>query len=158
MIQAVKGADLLASSFIIGATIWFFFIQSPVLLKKLGRERFVPIQMRLTIVLFKTLSAALLLMLGASFWHSSVWSATTLAAAVATAAGLINWIYVVPKALRAGGRSIAEIRGKDSEGSLEGFTSEGVGTKTKTLHRLVVLFVVIMVGGTIYHGLELVVR
>jgi len=66
MNRAIEAADLLASSFVIGATIWFFFIQSPVLMKELARERFVPIQMRLTIVLFRTLSGALLAMLGAS--------------------------------------------------------------------------------------------
>jgi hypothetical protein len=67
-------------------------------------------------------------------------------------------MFIGPKALRAVGRSIAAIQGKDSEGSLEGFASEGVGTKTKPLHRLVVLFVVVMVGGTICHGLELLAR
>ena len=51
--------DIFAMSFVIGATAWFFFIQSPILYKLMARERFVPVQMRLSSVLFTALFIAL---------------------------------------------------------------------------------------------------
>jgi L-asparagine transporter-like permease len=156
-LQIAIVVDLSASAFVFGANVWFFFVQSPVLLKKLGREQFVPIQMKLTIVLFKTLVVVLLVMFAASTLHSSLDSATTLAAGIALAAGLMNQFVVVPRALRAGGQSRAEIKSKDSEGSTFHFASKGVGERTQWLHRLVVMFVVIMLGGVAVHGVRLLV-
>lgn len=153
--QFTQVIDLLALAFVFGATTWFFFVQSPVLLEKLGRENFVPVQMQLTIVLFRTLSVGLLIMLVASVGHSPFGSATTLAAGIAMVAGLINQFVVVPRALKAGGQSRRDIKGKDSEGSTAGFASEGAGARTQWLHRLVVLFVVLMLGGVVVHGISL---
>lgn len=147
--------DLLAMAFVFGATVWFFFVQSPVLLKRMGREQFVPIQMRLTIVLFKTLVALLLVMLGTTLVHSPVASAATLTAGIGLLGGLINQVFVVPRALRAGGRSRADIKGQDREGSTARFASEGAGNRTRSLHRLVVVFVVVMLGGVVGHGITL---
>ena len=157
ILQIARIIDFFALAFVFGATAWFFFVQSPMLLKKLGREQFVPIQMRLTVVLFRTLIVILFIMLGASSAHSPLDSSTTLAAGIALAAGLINHFLVIPNALRAGGQSRTDIKGKDSEGSIAGFASEGVGNKTQWLHRLVVLFVVIMLGGVVMHGIKLLV-
>jgi hypothetical protein len=156
--QIARAIDLFALAFVFGATVWFFFVQSPVLLKKLGREQFVPIQMRLIAVLFKTLTISLFIMLGASAGHSLLSSYTTIAAGIALVAVLINKFVVLPRALRAGGQSRADIKGKDknSEGSTANFAVEGVGNRTKLLHRLVVLFVVIMLGGVAVHGIGLV--
>ncbi len=78
MLQFVRVIDLFAVAFVFGATIWFFFVQSPVLLKKMGREQFVPIQMRLTVVLFKSLTISLFIMTGASAGHSPLNSYTTI--------------------------------------------------------------------------------
>ncbi len=153
--QIARAIDLFALAFVFGATAWFFFVQSPVLLKTLGRERFVPIQMRLTVVLFKALMIAVLVMVGASLGHSPLGSATTIAAGTALAAVLINRFGVLPRALRAGGQSRTDIKGQDSEGSAANFASKGVGNRTKLLHRLVVLFVVIMLGGTVVHAIRL---
>jgi hypothetical protein len=147
--------DLFAMSFVLGATAWFFFVQSPVLLKKLGREKFVPLQMRLTVVLFKVLTAALLIMLGATALANPIAAPITIAAGVALLGGLINQFVVVPRALRAGGQSRKDIKGKDHEGSTPSFASEGAGNKTKWMHRLVVLFVVVMLGGIFTHGVAL---
>ena len=69
---------------------------------------------------------------------------------------LINKFVVLPRALKAGGQGRADIKGKDSEGSTANFAAEGVGNRTKTLHRLVVFFVVIMLGGVAVHGFGLV--
>ena len=61
LLQVVHGVDVLAMSLAIGATAWFFFIQSPILHKAMKREQFVPIQMRLTKVLFSTLLVLLVI-------------------------------------------------------------------------------------------------
>ena len=153
-----RALDLFALVFVFGSTVWFFFVQSPVLLKKLGREQFVPIQMRLIVVLLKTLTISLFIMLGASAGHSPFSSYPTIAAGIALVAVLINKFAILPRALRAGGQGRADIKGKDSEGSTASFAVEGVGNRTKSLHRLVVLFVVIMLGGVTVHGIGLVAR
>ena len=56
----------------------------------------------------------------------------------------------------AGGKGLRDARGKDDGASTAGFASEGVGAKTKTLHRTVVLFVVVMLGGLVAHGYYLI--
>ena len=76
--QIARAIDLSALAFVFGATAWFFFVQSPVLLKKLGREQFVPIQMRLIAILFKTLTISNFIMFGASAGHSPLSSYTTM--------------------------------------------------------------------------------
>jgi hypothetical protein len=149
--SAIQTLDLVTVAFVFGATVWFFFVQSPVLLKRLGRERFVPIQMKLTAVLFKVLSVALLVSLALTAVHSAWPSAALWTALVAAIGGLINQFIVVPQALAAGGRSRKDIRGQDEEGSTTGFASEGAGNATRVLHRLVVLFVVVMLAGEIGH-------
>lgn len=143
--------DLFASALIIGATSWFFFVQSPVLLARLGREKFVPIQMRLTVVLFKTLQVFLIVAVGAALVHRSLASPVVIAAAVGLFGGLVNAHVIVPRALRAGGRSRKEIEGQDADANALGFASEGAGDATRTFHRLVVLFVVIMLAGVGTH-------
>lgn len=153
--QIARTLDLFAMAFVFGATAWFFFVQSPVLLKMLGRDKFVPIQMRLTGVLFSLLTVLLLLMLAAALGHSPLDSGTTLTAAIALVAGVINKFVVVPRALKAGGQNRTDIKGKDAEASTTTFASEGVGHQTQALHRLVVSFVVIMVVAVVAHGIRL---
>lgn len=153
--QIARAIDLFSMAFVFGATAWFFFVQAPALLKQLGREQFLPIQMRLVVILSRALTVSLLVMLGAAIGHSPLGSTTTLAAGIALVAGLINQFVVLPRALKAGGQSRKDIKGKDSEGSTASFASEGVSDRTKRLHRLVVLFVVIMLGGAVVHGIRL---
>jgi len=148
-----RAVELFAMATVFGATVWFFFIQSPVLMKHLGREAFVPLQMRLTVVLFQSLEALLFAMVGAALLTNDKTSPAVLSACVALLGGLINKYAIVPLALQAGGRTLKDIKDKDHEGSTAGFASEGGGSKTKTLHRTVVLFVVIMLAGTVWHGL-----
>ena len=158
MIHAAQTLDLVAAALVFGATVWFFFIQSPVLLARMGREAFVPFQMRLTVVLFRTLTVALFVIAGATLLHSPLVSAAALSAAVALLGGLVNTYVVVPRALRAGGQTRKDIRGKDSEGSTASFASEGAGDGTKAMHRAVVLFVVVMLGGVIWHAVAVLAR
>lgn len=148
--------DLFASATILGSTVWFFFVQSPVMLRRAGREAFVPMQMRLTVVLFKTLQALLLVSAGASILAHPLLSSVVLSAAAALAAGVINTRCIVPRALKAGGQTRRDIKGKDDEASTLGFASDGAGAKTKFLHRVVVLFVVIMLAGTGVHLVTLI--
>lgn len=46
LVQIARLIDLLALAFVVGSTSWFFFVQSPGLLARMGREAFVPLQMR----------------------------------------------------------------------------------------------------------------
>ena len=130
-----------------GATLWFFFVQSPTLLRKMGRDAFVPLQMRLTVVLFRFLSVVLLIGLAATAATRGLHALPVRCASLAVAAVLINTFVVVPRALRAGGRGRQEVRGRDHEGTVTHFASAGVGQSTKIFHRLVVLFVVVMLLG-----------
>ena len=150
--QIARAIDLFTLSIVLGATVWFFFVQTPVLLKKLGRERFLPIQMNLTVVLFKTLTILIFIMFVASIGHMPLSSLTTVAAGIAFVVVLINKFAILPKALKAGGQSRTDIKGKDSEGSTTNFVAEGAGNRTKLLHRLVVLFVVLMLSGVVVHA------
>ena len=109
MQQLSSIVGLLAAAFVFGTTVWFFFIQAPALLARLGRERFVPIQMMATRVLGKTLVVGTLLMLGAALLAAftvpggAPLSPLVLSAAVALLGALVNERVVIPRALRAVG-------------------------------------------------------
>lgn len=148
-LQVARAIDFLALAFALGATAWFFFVQSAVLMKAMGRDKFVPLQMRLVIVLFKALTVALALVFIASFGYSDPLSHSVCSASLALAAVLFNRFVILPRALRAGGQSL---KGKDGEGSTAGFVSDGAGGRAKVLHRLVVVFVLVMTVGMVVHG------
>jgi len=154
--QIARHIDLFASATVIGATAWFFFVQSPALLRRAGRESFVPLQMRLTVVLFKTLQTLLLIATAAAAIHSPLASWVVVTAGIGLLGGLINQHFIVPRALKAGGRSRKDIKGRDSDGTTAGFASHGAGEQTKLFHRLVVLFVVVMLAGAGMHLVTLV--
>jgi hypothetical protein len=148
--------DLLATAFVFGACVWFFFVQSPPLLKAMGRDKFVPIQMRLTALLFQALTVTLIIALAASALHSSPASWTTLSLAAAVAAVLINKFVVLPQAFRAGGQSRVEAKSaQQSDPTVASFASEGLGNRTRTLHRLVVAFVIVMLAAVVTHAVLL---
>lgn len=153
--EIARVADLLATSLVFGSTVWFFFVQSPALLSRMGREAFVPLQMRLTVLLFRTLAIALLVMTAAAIVRGPCPSPGVVWAGIALAAGLINKTWVIPRALRAGGQSRPDIKGRDKDGSVAGFASDGAGARTRLMHRLVVLFVVAMLSGTVGHAMSL---
>lgn len=149
-----SGIDMLTTSVVLGATVWFFLIQSPTLFKAMGRERFVPLQMRLARLFFKSVTVLLLVMMVATIAHAGlVLTRATVTAAIALAAVAINHVVILPRALRAGGQSR---RHDDLTGDAAAadFVNEGAGRSTKTLHRLVVLFVVFMLVGLVAHGLS----
>lgn len=152
---AALAVDFAALCLVLGATSWFFFVQSPIMLRFLGRDKFVPVQMHLTKALFRMLEIALLVVVGSTTLHSPVASLGFVSACAALAGGAINKHIVVPAALQAGARSLADIRGKNAEASTVGFASSGAGNRTKGKHRTVVVFVVVMLAGAVVHGLVL---
>jgi hypothetical protein len=118
----------------------------------MGRETFVPLQMRLTLVLFTVLSLVLLAALAVTALYQPLASPAMATAALAFFGVVVNRFVLVPRALRAGGRTRREVKGKDHEASVTGFAADGVGTGTQLYHRLVVLFVVVMLGGVVSHA------
>ncbi len=143
--------DVLIASLAIGATVWFFFIQSPALIRSMGRDRFVPLQMRLTRLLFAVLMYATLAVLGLSLVLSPGVGPVLAGAVIAAAGALFSHFYVIPRALRAGGKGRAEARKAGDEGSVAQFAVEGSGPSSKFWHQLVVVFVVVILGGLVVH-------
>lgn len=149
--------DVLALSLVLGATAWFFFVQSPVLFRSMGRDRFVVLQMRLAVLFFHTMTIAVGVMLvGAAVQTGSLWAWPTVTAAFAFVAVCINKLVVLPRALAAGGQSRRRREGHDEVATTLAFGSEGAGLSTKALHRTVVLFVVLMLAGLVAHGVTIV--
>lgn len=149
--------DIVAMSLVLGATAWFFFIQSPVLYKLMVRERFVPVQMHLSKVLFTTLFITLaILIIAAAVQTSSLVSLSTLTAFFAFLAAGINKFLVFPTALRAGGESHKLQEDHGETGTPSEFVSEGAGRSATRMHRIVVLFVLLMVASLISHAIFLI--
>ena len=148
--------DLFAMSLVLGASTWFFFIQSPVLYTVMDRERFVPVQMRLALVLLNTVTVSLVVMLvGAILWANAIVSGPVLTAAFGLAAACINRFLVLPMALKAGRQSRRNLEGQGEPGTAVGFAVEGAGPSAAVMHRMVVLFVVLMVAALVAHGITI---
>ncbi|MDP3231499.1 MAG: DUF4149 domain-containing protein [Myxococcales bacterium] len=149
--------DLLALAYVFGSTAWFFFVQAPVLVKRMGRDRFVPLQMSLALVLFRSLSVALLVMAGAALASTHAPGSTlVLTALVALAGAVINTVFVLPRALKTGGVSLKEVQSIDEQKSVGNFVSQGGGQASAFWHRVVVVFVLVMLGGLVPHAVLLV--
>ena len=102
--------DIGAFSLVFGATIYFFFIQTPFLLKFMGSEKFVPLQMKLTgryffYVQIPLLISVIVTMVLAHNYNSKglVMMASAILGGIA---GLVNKSFVVPNALEEGAKSI----------------------------------------------------
>lgn len=149
--------DLLSLAFVFGSTAWFFFVQSPVLVKRMGRDRFLPLQMSLALVLFRSLSVALLVMAGAALASTHAPGSTlVLTALVALAGAVINTVFILPRALKTGGVSLKEVQSNDEQKSVGNFVSQGGGQASAFWHRVVVVFVIVMLGGLVPHAVVLV--
>ena len=139
--------ELAVAGYLIGANVWFFFLQSPALISSMGRDKFVPIQMRLTKLLFRTHSlAAILLLVMAWIVGTRI---AILGAGLAVAAALIAQLFVIPQALKAGGKGRAETMSEGGDNSVAKFASEGSGPSAKFWHRSVVVFVVLILAGAL---------
>jgi len=151
--RIVVTADLLATSIIIGATIWFFFVQSPALYRALERERFVPIQMRLAKLLFSTLLVAQSIVVVLSLLTSRpTLSLSTGMALIALVLGGLNRLLIFPMALRAGAASRQSHEAKGETGTIVKFVTSGAGRSAALMHRVVVGVVVLMTAGALIHG------
>ena len=74
---------------------------------------------------------------------------SVLGAAIAAAAALVANFYVIPRALRAGGKGRAETMAEGGDNSVAKFASEGSGPSATFWHRMVVLFVVAILLGAL---------
>ncbi len=139
--------DLAIAGFLVGANVWFFFIQSPLLITIMGREKFVPIQMKLTKLLFKSLSIAAVLLVSLAWFSGG--AVAILGAVFSAVSALIAHFYVIPQALKAGGKGRAETVAKGGDHSVAKFASEGSGPSASFWHRTVVVFVVLIIIGAL---------
>ncbi|MDH3456067.1 MAG: DUF4149 domain-containing protein [Gemmatimonadota bacterium] len=152
-LSILTALDLLAVAFVFGASIWFFFVQSPALMKRLGRQEFVPLQMRLSILFFSTALASVGVVMVASLALSGFnFTQTTITAGLALGATAINKYTVLPRALRAGGFSRGQRERANESASASDFVAEGAGPSAALLHRTVVVFVAIMLAALLAHA------
>lgn len=149
---AMVSLDQLLSGFTIGTTIWFLFVQSLLLLKILGKEKFTPTMMKLTQRWSETMfmSASALLVVDLVLKQTMA-GLNPIYALIGWVAIVVNRFIIVPKALQAGWRSQRERKG-DNATDVASFAVEG-GSKidTKKLHQTVVLLVLIMLGALLGH-------
>ncbi len=154
--HVARTIDLLALSYAFGGIAWFFFVQAPVLVRRLGRDRSVPLLMGLAPALFRSTTVALLVMFGASFAVAGTlhaWPVVT--AALALIGSAANAFVVLPRALRTGGRSLRETQDVETQKSVANFVSQGAGEASRGWHRAVVLFVVVTLAGLLPHAVAL---
>ena len=59
--------DILCLGLVFGSTVFFFFVQSPKLMLFMGREKFVTVQMKITVWLFAYIQIPLPLSLAISY-------------------------------------------------------------------------------------------
>mmetsp|Transcript_18073 Transcript_18073/g.23327 ORF Transcript_18073/g.23327 Transcript_18073/m.23327 type:complete len:163 (-) Transcript_18073:315-803(-) len=148
----LRTVTILADGMLIGVPVWVFFIQSPLLFKFMGRDRFISPMMRLTSTMFRwTLPVCASVSLGLSFTLSFSKSTTPIigSSVVCFSALLINSIIIVPRALAAGKQATRTV---DRTQKVTDFAVDG-GHKsdTRTLHQTVVLFVTIHLVAAICH-------
>jgi len=143
-------ADVGLSGGILVLTVYFFFLQSPYLFKRLGRTKFVPIMMQMTKLFFNVQVAFGIVLAALSFLRVNS-SAPTIAAAAALAATSVNRFFVVPKALAAGRASAKERAENESHSTVDFVVQGGSKTETKTLHLTVVAVVFANVGAILLH-------
>ena len=144
------------TGFTVGVTIYHYFIQSPTLMKFLGKEKFTPLMMALTRLWAKVMFISSTANLLTSLYLSSHGTIMNLyLVVIGWMAMTLNRFVVVPAALKAGARSTRERKGDNSKDLQEFAVSGGGKTQTKALHQTVVVFVLIMVGGFIGHLVDL---
>ena len=152
--DALSILDIGLSGGIVLVTVWFFFLQSPFLFKRLGRAKFVPIMMQMTQLFFDVQVVFGVLLVALAGLRVQGLDANTGTAAAAFVFTAVNRMVIVPKAL-AKGRASAEERGTnpDSRSATDFAVQGGSKTETKTMHQTVVLFVLLNVGALAAHML-----
>ena len=140
--------DLIANSIVIGAPVWIFFFQGPLLFSVMGRDKFIHPMMKLTRLLFRwtlpTFSTISLLccIVSESYKEYEIplySSKSVVFGGLSLGMILLNSVLVVPKALQAGLRSI---KSADKSTNVKDFAIDGASTsQTKTLHQTVTILV-----------------
>ena len=157
MTSSIRFIDYLAVALSLGAIVWFFFVQSPLLIRRIGSYDFVPLQMRMTRVLFRYLSVlSIIVVVAVVAAGNELTGVPMVSSVVAAIATLTNALFVVPRALRAGGHTRSEERTEEENRSVARFASEGGGEASRLGHRLVVVFVLIQAAGLITRATHLV--
>lgn len=145
MSHVATAFDRLAFALVVGSLGWFFFVQTPVLMKRLGRDRFVPLQLSLVRPLYRTV-LALVTVGGVSALLSTSSHLALGSAAASWLLALVLLALVVPRAVRAGGASLAESLDPSQQTSVGRFTVDGGGDATKVWHRVLGLLTIALVG------------
>lgn len=129
---------LVAASLSLGALCWTLFLQAPLLSKRLGRDRFVPLMMALVRPLFRTVAAASVVLVVVSV--AGAREPRLLVAALASL--VLSWLglaVVVPRALRAGGRTLGQELTAEDQHAAGRFLADGGGEASRWWHRALVL-------------------
>jgi hypothetical protein len=128
---------LAAAAVVVGANIWVFGLQAPLLLKSMGRARFVPLQMQVTRKLLEVLVILLAVQLLATLAKRLAPTLALAAALLAFAAAAIVRFVLLPRAFRAAGRQkVADAKTSPSPGE-EAFFAEGLGEETKAMYLMI---------------------
>jgi hypothetical protein len=160
--------EVLGAASVVSTSVFFFFLQAPVLLAAVGhkRERFMPLMMSLTKrAFFRAVPAASFAALGLAALASSraglglipdLANPRLLGATISAAATAVNTFVVVPMALSAGARAMASRKKGTATGSANPSSAEfavdgGDKSETKSLHLTVVVFVLAAVAGSALH-------
>lgn len=142
--------DQLAFALVLGSLFWFFFVQTPVLMKRLGRDRFVPLQLSLVGPLFRAV-LVLVTLGGLATFLSTTSHLALLSAGAVWALSVLLLFVAVPRAVRAGGASLKESLPPEQQQALGRFTVDGGGDSTKVWHRVLGLLTVAVVVGSGAH-------
>jgi Domain of unknown function (DUF4149) len=151
-------AEALSASFVVGVSVFFFFILSPVLFAFMGRAKFVPVMMHLTkhafFVFVPIVSAAALalgLLVGDAAGDKPValgLSLCVLGSLVSALATALNTFFVVRRALAAGARTVGTRRGDNTKNAVDFVMHGGAKEGTAFWHRSVVVLVLVAAAGS----------
>lgn len=151
--------ELFLAEFVISASVYFFFLQSPILFGFMGRDKFVPIMMHMTKHCFffyipiASFIAALLSLFNNNNNFSNIRCMSALASMIFAN---INTFVIVPQALKAGAATFGNRKGDNTKSAADFVSTGGAKQGTKFWHRTVVLFVLLMVGSSVIHTSQLV--
>lgn len=148
--MTVQPIDLLALapiSLSLGASLWVFIFQPLGLIKTMPRPQFIGLQMRLArhwsrVMFGLAVPTTVATLLGRSSHAEHV------PALLALVAAFVQWRWVLPRALQAGGESLRVDAAHDLDAA--SFISEGGGAATQRWHRLVLTFLLLYFGGLLW--------
>lgn len=126
----MRALGLVGAALSLGAIAWVFLLQAPLLMRRLGRDRFVPLQMGLVRPLVSLSAVASVLM------ALAVRDGAHAALAGASVVLTLSAALVTPRALRAGAASLRQALDDGAQHSAGRFLSDGGGTDSRVWHRV----------------------